>query len=168
MKETLKQITFEAVPESAEAYRELFEQQIGTVEGAAAMFVLALLVMSRDRELGAACLEYICAEPPEARAIDAAFPQGEALARIAESYFEKDALTVTVKLTGERMKRRHFRTVYIGSSAAGSYRPVTLRSKPPRYYKKRFGIVREYEEDPWQVTEYPSLLLPVPQNLSAR
>lgn len=163
MKETLKQVSFEAVPESAEEFRRLFEANIGTVEGAAAVFVLALLIMSRDRSLGQECLNFICAEPPEERAIDAAFPRGEDLARIAGSYFEEGRLTVTVKLTGERMKRRHFRTVYVGSSAAGSYRPVTLRSKPPRYYKKRFGITREYDEDPWQVTDYPSLLLPVPQ-----
>ena len=73
----------------------------------------------------------------------------------------QDEWVIYVKLTDERGLRKKAKTVYVGCSGTGFYRPITLASKPPRYVRKRFAVRCEYETDPWFVTDYPSLLLPV-------
>ena len=168
MKEELKKAVIDRLPETEEDFLEMMAEKIATPEGAAAMFVTALAISASDRETGFACLRDICADPPDERTFEAVVPAGGELRGIALSYLQKtgregdgEAGEVIVKLTDEKPLKRHFKTVYVGCRGTNSYRPLTLVSKPPRYLKKRFGIRREYYDDPWFVAEYPSMVLPV-------
>lgn len=164
LKEELRIVKIDEVPADYSGFMRLFEELSGTPEGAAAMFALTLLITAKDRELGRKCVETLTLTPPEAREFEAEFPEGTKLEVIARSYFRElpdGALEAAVKLTGEKPLKRHYRTVYIGCRGTAGYRPVTLVSKPPRYFKKRYGIRRDYYNDPWLTAEYPSMLLPV-------
>lgn len=168
MKENLKKEVIDRLPATEEEFLELMAEKIATPEGAAAMFVLALAITAENRDTGFACFCDVCASPPDRDTFDAVIPDGNELHEIAFSYLHKNApqseewpQTVTIKLTDEKPLKRHFKTVYVGCSGTGSYRPLTLVSKPPRYLKKRFGIKRDYYEDPRFVAEYPSMVLPV-------
>lgn len=173
MKEELKEICFSGIPTDRDACAEAVLQQIATPEGAAAAFILALLVFVRDPALGRACLDMICLEPPDEAEIGNHFtPMAQKHPEIPRSYVKdalpengyrlpEGALTVRVKVTNERALRRGAKTVYVGCNGTATYRPVTLVSRPPRFVWKRFGVKRAYETDPWFVSDYPSLLLPV-------
>lgn len=174
MKEELMEVRIPALPETEEQFRAMMIEQIATPQGSAAMFIVALNLYVQDSELGRACLNMIRLDDPisdaEIRAnfqvLAAKHPE------VPRSYLKgafpengytvpQGELVIFVKLTNERGLRRKAKTVYIGCSGTGSYRPITLCSKPPRYVRKRFQISCEYETDPWFVTDYPSLLLPV-------
>ena len=165
MRETLKRVVIDRLPGSREEFRSMMEGQIATPEGAAAMFVAAMLMTAADRATGFECMCDICIDPPDERVFSAIVPEGAELEKIARSYLtenpESGALTVTVKLTDEKSLRRHMKTVYVGCSGTASYRPLTLASRPPRYMKKRFGFKNNYYEDPWLAAEYPSMVLPL-------
>jgi hypothetical protein len=165
MRETLKKVVFDRLPGTREEFRALLEEKIATPEGAAAMLVMALAVAAKDREAGFGCLCDACAEPPDRVTFDALVPEGPELEEIASSYVHVDpeagTFSVTVKLTDEKALKRRMKTVYVGCSATGSYRPLTLASKPPRHVAKRFGFKNGYYEDPWLAAEYPSMVLPV-------
>ena len=164
MKETLKTVKIDNMPCSAEEYSAFFQDAVATPEGAAAAFAVALKLFSGDREKGQRCFSKICVVSPDEKDYEQMFPRGEALATLADSYFsrgEDGCLFVTVKITNEKMVSRRCKTIYVGCNGTGSYRPITLVSKPPRFLKKRDGIRREYYDDPWLVSDYPSMLLPV-------
>lgn len=164
LKEELRIVKIDEVPADYSGFMRLFEELSGTPEGAAALFALALVLTAKDRELGRKCVETLTLEPPEERVFEAEFPKGSELEEIARSYFRElpdGALEAAVKLTVEKPLKRHYKTVYIGCRGTAGYRPVTLVSKPPRYFKKRYGIRRDYYNDPWLTAEYPSMLLPV-------
>ena len=166
LKEELRIVKIDEVPADYSCFMRLFEDLAATPEGAATLFALALLMTARDRELGRKCIDALTAVPPETREFEAEFPEGEELEAIDRSYLLErpdGALEAAVKLTGEKPLKRHCRTVYIGCRGTAGYRPVTLVSKPPRYFKKRYGIRKDYYNDPWLTAEYPSLLLPVPR-----
>ncbi len=174
MKETLTEIQIPNLPESQEAFQALLLEQIGTPQGAAAIFVVALNILLKDPVLGRSCLDMIrLGDSMSDGEFNAAFmPIQTRYPEVARSYLRgatpengydvpQGPLTIYVKITDERVLRKKAKTVYVGCSGTGSYRPITLASKPPRYVRKRFGVRCEYETDPWFVTDYPSLLLPV-------
>ncbi len=166
MKEQLKKVRFGGIPETAEEYGKVFAETVGEPEGAAALFVLALAVFGEDRGTGTACLGMICADPPSEAVVDAAFPDSGEMRKIAGSYFQREpdgGIAVTVKLTDEKPARKDRRTVYVGCAGTRSYRPLTLISKPPRYLKKRYGITKDFYNDPWLAEDYPSMILPLPR-----
>ncbi|MBO4326003.1 MAG: hypothetical protein J5950_01880 [Clostridia bacterium] len=169
MKEELKKIVIDRLPETEEEFLPLMSDLIATPEGTAAAMAAALYVAALDREEGLACLSDLCFSPPDRETFDAIVPYGDELAEIARSYLHKngpsgedEGATVMIKLTGEKPLKKRMKTVYVGCSSTASYRPLTLISRPPKFYKKRFGVKREYYEDPWFVAEFPSMVLPVP------
>lgn len=173
MKEILKEIFFDKMPASEEEFRELLLERIETPESAAALFVLALNIYLNDAELGISCLNMLCqneiSEKEEAahftpiRVKYPEIPRSYLKGSSPDNNYTPDAsgYTVCVKLTKELWIRRKARTVYIGCSGTGTWRPITLLRVPPKVIWKKFGIKREYENDPWIVTDYPSLLLRV-------
>ena len=174
MKETLTEVHIPNIPESAEDFRALLIAQIGTPQGAAAAFIVALNMLLQDADLGRACLDMIRLDDPMSDGeFKASFmPIRDRFPEIARSYLRgatpqngycaaKEDLVIFVKVTNERGIRKKAKTVYIGCNGTDSYRPITLASKPPRYVRKRFDVRCEYETDPWFVTDYPSILLPV-------
>ncbi len=174
MKETLTEIQIPNLPKSREEFQSLLIEQIGTLQGAAAVFVVALNMLLMDADLGRVCLDMIrLGDPMSDEEFTAAFlPIRDRFPEVARSYLRgatpengycvsEEDLGIFVKITNERGLRKKVKTVYVGCSGTGSYRPITLASKPPRYVRKRFGVRCEYETDPWFVTDYPSLLLPV-------
>ncbi len=174
MKETLTEIQIPNLPETKEDFQALLIQQIGTPQGAAAVFVVALNILLKDADLGRSCLDMIrLGDPMSDGEFNASFlPICQRSPEIARSYLKgatpdngycvpDGESVIFVKTTDERGIRKKAKTVYIGCNGTGSYRPITLASKPPRYVRKRFGVRCEYETDPWFVTDYPSLLLPV-------
>ena len=168
MKEELKHVEIERLPETEAEYLEMMTEFIATPEGAAAAFVAALGVTAENRTAGYACIADICVDPQEKEVLDAILPPDNELRSVASSYVHLQgdsggglARMVTIKLTDEKPLKRHVKTVYVGCSGTSSYRPLTLISKPPKYLKKRFGIRREYYEDPWFVLDFPSMILPV-------
>lgn len=174
MKEELIEIRIPELPGTEDAFRALMLEQIATPAGSAAMFIVALNLYVQNPELGRICLNMIRADEPIADAeIRANFAvMAEKHPTVPRSYLKgaspqngytvpEGPLVMLFKLTNERTLKRKAKTVYVGCSGTGAYRPITLCSKPPRYVHKRFGVRREYESDPWFVTDYPSLLLPV-------
>ena len=168
MKEELKQVAVEHMPETEAEYMELLTTLIASPEGTAAAFVVALAITAADRETGLKCIADVCFDPPSPEVLEAILPDGKELEEIASSYMRPAALegggtrlTVMIKLTDEKSLKRHMKTVYVGCSGTQSYRPLTLISKPPRYLKKRFGIRRDYYEDPWFAADFPSMILPL-------
>lgn len=176
MKETLKEVRFPKLPETQEDFQSLLIEQIATPWGCAAMFIVALNVYVENPELGRICLDMVRLEEPMSQAelenvfhvLRAQYPF------VARSYIAgatpengyaapEGDWVIYIKMTDEKGLRRKSKTVYVGCSGTGSYRPITLASKPPRFVRKRFGVKMDYEEDPWFVTDYPSILLPVPQ-----
>ena len=168
MKEVLKNVEIEGLPGTREEYREMMLRLSATPEGTAAAFVVALEITARDRETGYACISDICIDPPGNDVLDAVLPGDNVLKEVASSYVrlkgdsaDDGPRTIMIKLTDEKPLKRHVKTVYVGCSGTSSYRPLTLISKPPRFLKKRFGVKREYYEDPWFVLDFPSMILPV-------
>lgn len=148
--------------------------QIGTPQGSSAMFIVAMNILLQDESLGRQCLDMIrLGEPMSDGEFQASFlTLKEKFPEVPRSYLKgatpesdykvpEGDLVVYIKVTNERGLRRKAKTVYVGCSGTGAYRPITLGSKPPRYVRKRFGMHCDYETDPWFVTDYPSLLLPV-------
>lgn len=176
MKEELKEIHFPELPADAGAFQEMMVQQIATPEGAAAVFIVALNIFVRNPQLGQTCLDMLRLEPLSEAEMQAHFtPMAQNHPEIPRSYFKgalpengyrlpEGSLTVQIKVTNERGLRRRAKTVYVGCNGTSTYRPVTLVSRPPRYVWKRFGVKCAYENDPWFVSDYPSLLLPVLTN----
>ncbi len=176
MKETLKEIHIGEIPKTQEEFQALLLEQIATPWGSAAMFIVALNIFVQDQELGQTCLDMVrLGEPITQAELENVFQMmANQYPFVARSYIAgttpKNGYTVPqgdwviyIKITDEKSLRRKSKTVYVGCSGTGSYRPITLASKPPRFVRKRFGIKIDYEDDPWFVTDYPSILLPVPQ-----
>lgn len=176
MKETLKEIRIAKLPQTQEEFQSLLLEQIATPWGSAAAFIAALNIYVENRELGQTCLNMIrLGEPISQAELTNVFQvMANQYSFVARSYIAgaspKNGYTVPegdwiiyIKITDEKTLRRKSKTVYVGCSGTGSYRPITLASKPPRFIRKRFGVKIDYEEDPWFVTDYPSILLPVPQ-----
>ena len=176
MKETLKEIHIAELPKNQEEFQTMLLEQIATPEGSAAMFIVALNLYVQTQELGQTCLDMVRLDDPmsPAEVTNIFQPLANQYPFVARSYIAgatpKNGYTVPegdwviyVKITDEKTLRRKSKTVYVGCSGTGSYRPITLASKPPRFVKKRFGVKIDYEDDPWFVTDYPSILLPVPQ-----
>ena len=72
------------------------------------------------------------------------------------SYTPELPYVVTIKDDRKKSLRRKYKTLYVGCPGAGMYRPVTLERK------KRRKINKNLLGDPWFVTDYGSLTLPVP------
>lgn len=176
MKETLKEIHIAELPKTQAEFQTLLLDQIATPEGSAAAFIVALNIYVQNPDLGQACLDMIRLEDtiPQAELTNVFQPLVNQYPYVARSYIAgatpQNGYTVPegewviyIKITDEKTLRRKSKTVYVGCSGTGSYRPITLASKPPRFVRKRFGVKIDYEDDPWFVTDYPSILLPVPQ-----
>jgi hypothetical protein len=176
MKETLKEIHIASLPQTQEEFQTLLLEQVATPWGSAAMFIVALNIYMQDPALGQACLDMIrLGEPMTQAELTNVFQvMAGQYPFVARSYIAgatpRNGYTIPegdwiiyIKITDEKSLRRKSKTVYVGCSGTGSYRPITLASKPPRFVRKRFGVKMDYEEDPWFVTDYPSILLPVPQ-----
>lgn len=167
MKEALTEVRISKLPETKEEFLSLMLTQIGTPQGSSAMFVIALNILLQDTLLGRTCLDMIrLGDPMSDGEFQASFVTlKENFPEVAPSYLKKDptdgGFIIYVKITNERGLRRKAKTVYVGCSGTGAYRPITLSSKPPRYVRKRFSVSCEYENDPWFVTDYPSILLPI-------
>lgn len=173
MKETLKEFTVEKIPESYEEFVAFLLNAFASPEGTAAAFVVAMNMMMKDIELGAKALDAVRLEPADAREISGNFTEmKEKHPEIPRSYLtpvtdgkgqasSDGPFTVTVKITDERPLKKNTKTIYVGCSGTSSYRPLTLASRPPRFIRRRFKVKAEYEIDPWLVTDYPSMMLPV-------
>ncbi|MBR5279973.1 MAG: hypothetical protein IKU26_03270 [Clostridia bacterium] len=179
MKETLKEIHIAELPKTQEEFQSLLLEQIATPWGSAAMFIAALNIYVQNPDLGQACLDMVrLGEPISPAELNNVFqPFARQSPFVARSYIAgatpENGYTIPegdwviyIKITDEKTLRRKSKTVYVGCSGTGSYRPITLASKPPRFVRKRFGVKIDYEDDPWFVTDYPSILLPVPQAAS--
>ena len=179
MKETLHELHITALPDTEEAFQALLLEQIATPWGSASMFIIALNIYVQNQELGQRCLEMVRLEdtlsPAEIKSVFQ--PMASRYPFVARSYVAgataqngytvpETGWTIYVKVTDEKSLRRKSKTVYVGCSGTGSYRPITLASTPPRFVRKRFGVKIDYEDDPWFVTDYPSILLPVPQAIN--
>lgn len=167
MKEALTEVRISKLPETKEEFLSLMLAHIGTPQGSSAMFIVALNILLQDPLLGRTCLDMIrLAEPISDGEFQSSFVTlKERFPEVPSSYLKEDPIeggfVIYVKITNERGLRRKCKTVYVGCSGTGAYRPITLGSKPPRYVRKRFSVSCEYENDPWFVTDYPSILLPI-------
>ncbi len=174
MKEELVAVRIAQLPETEEQFLALLLEHIATPQGSAAMFILALNIFLNDQALGRACLDMVRLNEPISDGEMKAhlIPLAEQYPQVARSYIRgatkdngytppEDEWVMYFKITDERGPNRKAKTVYVGCSGTDSYRPITLCTKPPKYVRKRFGVHQEYETDPWFVTEYPSLLLPI-------
>ena len=152
-----------------EVFTNLTESMLNLPEKVAALFVIALRIYAVDRDLGMQMLQVLRNEeklsPDEiknmlntplagSRYIPLAYFKG---ATPENSYTPDTPYVITVKQDRRRLWFRKNLTLYVGCPGAGVYRPVSLTKK------KRRKINKKLLGDPWFITDYSSLVLPVPE-----
>ncbi len=169
-REKYSEVTFYELPTDFDVFLNIAESTLNLPERVAALFILALRIYAVDRALGLKMISYLkneeekALDPKEVKKlltepldkypyIPLAFFKGAAA---ENSYTPDTPYIITVKDDCKRSLRRKFKTLYIGCPGAGMYRPITLEKK------KRRKINKNLLGDPWFVTEYSSLTLPVP------
>lgn len=167
-KEKFSEVTFHELPTDFDVFLNIAESTLNLPDRVAALFVVALRIYAVDRSLGLKMISYLRNEEEleekeiknllsdpldKFRYIPLAFFKG---ATADNSYTPDMPYIITVKDDCKRSLKRKFKTLYVGCPGAGMYRPITLEKK------KRRKINKNLLGDPWFVTEYGSLTLPVP------
>lgn len=167
-KEKYSEVLFHELPTDFDVFLNIAESTLNLPEKVAALFVIALRIYAVDRNLGLKMISFLrneekldekevknlLSEPLNKYSyLPLAFFKG---ASIDNAYTPELPYIVTIKDDGKKSLRRKFKTLYIGCPGVGMYRPITLEKK------KRRKINKNLLGDPWFVTEYGSLTLPVP------
>ena len=168
-RERFHQITFHELPTDEQVFFNLTDSMLNLPEKVCALFVIALRIYAVDPELG---MEMICflrnEEKLEENEIknmlkeplkkSAYIPLSYFKGAVPEnSYTPEMPYVITVKEVGRRPRFRKEMTMYVGCPGAGVYRPVSLVKK------KRRKINKKLLGDPWFISDYSSLVLPVPE-----
>lgn len=166
--EKLTEVTFDTLPTDYDVFVSLAEKKLHVPENTAGLFVIALRIYAVDQELGIKMISFLRHENAisdleekkllldplnKARYIPLSYFKG---ATDSNGYTPEEPYTITIKDNRLKSKNKYEKTLYIGCSGCGAYRPITLfRVKFRKLKNKRF------EDDAWFVKEYSSLMLQV-------
>ncbi len=167
-KEKYSEVLFHELPTDFDVFLNIAESTLNLPDKAAALFIIALRIYAVDRKLGLKMIRYLRNEEElnekeiknllsgpldKHNYLPLAFFKG---ATPENSYTPDLPYIVTIKDDRKKSLRRKYKTLYVGCPGTGMYRPITLEKK------KRKKINKKFLGDPWFVTEYGSLTLPVP------
>lgn len=168
----LTEISWDILPANFEDFIADAKEKMSEPESAAALFVVALKMYMESPEEGKKCLDFITYKSPSEPLMY--LPSIESIAKtqiyLPDSYFSgaspengyhhEKPHKVFVKSDNSKGLRSDMKTVYIGCSGSGNYRPITLRfipeEKTDRYYKQL-----KPAGDMWFVADFISLLIDV-------
>ncbi len=166
--EKITEIVFHELPTEWEIFTNLADSFMNIPEKVAALFIMVLRIYAVDKELGLKMVSYLrheeeLSESEISMTLDAPLRQASYLplaylkgSTPQNNYSPSTPYVITVKESREKSKSRKQKTLYIGCPGDGTYRPVTLFK-----IKKRKAKNKNLLGDPWFISDYTSLMLPV-------